>query len=104
VRFRCLACDGTYSDPGPDGMHYYHACPAEMLNARYQPDPTQPDHDPRATVPRPRRRDENLLPQEPPPEHGQREPRPARIRAGGAGAVPVVALRASSALRENPLE
>lgn len=28
MRFRCTNCQGEYDDRGPDGLQYYHACPA----------------------------------------------------------------------------
>ncbi len=26
-RFTCTQCGGTFTDPQPDGMAYYHVCP-----------------------------------------------------------------------------
>ncbi len=57
--FRCNTCQGTYRDIAADGSLYFHAC-APIVNPAFQPDSAKPLPDPRETIERPNKRDENI--------------------------------------------
>ncbi len=57
--FRCNTCRGTYRDADATGAPYFHACPP-IVNPAFQPDTAKPLPDPRETIERPNRRDENI--------------------------------------------
>jgi hypothetical protein len=50
----------VYQDQQADGTPYFHACPP-LANPGYQPDPLLPRYDPRESIERPGRRNENLV-------------------------------------------
>jgi hypothetical protein len=56
--YRCPTCRGEYQDPLPDGSRYFHAC-APVANPAYNLDPNAGPVDPRPTLERPAKRDEN---------------------------------------------
>jgi hypothetical protein len=56
---KCKSCDGTFEPTQRDGSQYFHAC-APIPNPALQPDPGKPAYDPRETVERPNKRDENI--------------------------------------------
>ncbi len=57
--FRCNACQATYRDVAADGRLNFHAC-GPIPNPAFQPDETKPLYDPRETIERPNKRDENI--------------------------------------------
>ncbi len=60
MRVRCQSCKGEYERTQRDGARYFHAC-APLANPAHQPDPAAPAFDPRETVERRNKRDENLV-------------------------------------------
>jgi hypothetical protein len=55
----CNSCGATYTPIQRDGSRYFHAC-GPIPNPAYQPDATQAKFDPRVTIERPNKRDENI--------------------------------------------
>lgn len=56
---KCKSCQGTFEPAQRDGSLYFHAC-APVANPKYQPDESAPQYDPRETVERANKRDENI--------------------------------------------
>lgn len=58
-KWRCKTCSSTYFDTLIEEKRYFHAC-APVPNPDLQPDPSKPDFDPRETVERADKRNENV--------------------------------------------
>ncbi len=76
--FRCNSCQGTYRDTQADGTLYFHACPPTP-NPLFQPDTAKPLPDPRESIERPNKRDENIT--------VDAQGKAAGIKAAGAGRI-----------------
>jgi hypothetical protein len=88
-RFQCAACSGTYDDPLPDGVAYFHVCARIVVTPALGVAGT-PGYVPAVFGPRPGARDENLAFTLSPQDHDRPRTVSVTIRADGAGRVPVI--------------